>query len=314
MHNVTAQRDENTKREHIMKGNIFNIQKFSLHDGPGLRTTVFLKGCPLRCRWCSNPESQTLETLLSYDERKCLHCESCARVCPEGCIGFDGGTFRLDRSACTGCLACVKGCPGKALQAEGEQLDADEVVRICMQDADFYAESGGGVTLSGGECMMQSKFTAELARKLKMAGVHIAAETTGCVAPETFRALAPLFDLLLFDVKHYDSEMHRRGTGVGNERIIENLTQAKSEGLNILPRIPVIPRFNASLSDAEGIAALLHRVGLERAQLLPFHQFGERKYELLGREYGYAGEKALRNEDLEEYRQVFLNHGIDCFI
>ena len=293
-----------------MKGLVFNIQKFSLHDGPGLRTTVFFKGCPLRCRWCSNPESQAGETQISFDARKCLRCGSCRSVCPKSCISFG----EIERNSCVGCLACVESCPGKALKAEGERMDSDEVVRICRQDADFYAESGGGVTLSGGECLMQSDFTAELLTKLKAEGFHVAAETTGCVTPEVFRELAPKFDLLLFDVKHFDSEKHRQGTGVGNERILQNLRWAKEKGLNILPRIPVIPDFNATLGDAEGLAALLSSLGFERAQLLPFHQFGERKYELLGREYAYAGQKALYKEDLKDYRQIFLTRGIDCFI
>ena len=292
-----------------MKGNIFNIQKFSLHDGPGLRTTVFLKGCPLRCRWCSNPESQSQDTQISFDAQRCLHCGLCQSVCPKSCISFG----EIDRETCVGCLRCVERCPGKALKSEGEWIEADEVVRVCLQDRDFYAESGGGVTLSGGECMLQSEFTAELVTKLRAEGVHVAAETTGCVAPEIFQSLVPMFDLLLFDVKHADSEKHRQGTGVGNERILENLRWAKGNDLNILPRIPVIPDFNASLDDAAEIAALLAGLRFGKAQLLPFHQFGERKYELLGREYGYAGVKALYREDLEDYRQVFLDRRIDCF-
>ena len=296
-----------------MKGNVFNIQKFSLHDGPGLRTTVFFKGCPLKCRWCANPESQSEKIQISFDDRKCLHCLTCVRLCPEGCIEPADGRIVLDRERCAGCLSCVNGCPGKALKAEGELTDSDEIVRVCMQDIDFYEESGGGVTFSGGECFTQSEFAAELAEKLKEKGLRLAAETTGYVERDVFARLAPMFDLLLFDVKHYDSEKHFAGTGVHNELILENLRYAAETGLDVLPRVPVIPGFNDSLEDAAGIAELIKSIGLEKVQLLPFHQFGERKYELLGREYDFAGLKALRPEELESYRQIFAERGLDCF-
>lgn len=297
-----------------MKGNIFNIQKFSIHDGPGLRTTVFFKGCPLRCRWCSNPESQSGEVQISYDSRKCLHCQSCVKVCPKDCIAYEDGRIILDRERCAGCLGCVNICPGKALKVEGELTDSDEVVRVCMQDLDFYEESGGGVTFSGGECFFQSEFAAELAGKLKRNGIHLAAETTGYVERGVFRTLAPMFDLLLFDVKHSDTDKHFDGTGVHNELIIDNLRWAMENNIDVLPRVPVIPGFNDSFEDAAGIAELIKNTGLEKVQLLPFHQFGERKYELLGRGYDFEGIKALRPEELEKYRQVFIEKGLDCFL
>jgi pyruvate formate lyase activating enzyme len=182
-----------------------------------------------------------------------------------------------------------------------------------MQDVDFYEESGGGVTISGGEGMVQPDFVEALILRLKDKGIHTAIETTGHVSPEIFHRLAPLFDLLLFDVKQYDSEKHKKGTGVGTELIHENLRWAHEHGMNILPRIPVIPGFNADLADAEGIAALLYEIGLQRVQLLPFHQMGERKYEFLNRTYEMAGIKALHREDLAAYQQIFINQGIQCF-
>ena len=279
-----------------MKGIVFNIQKFSIHDGPGVRTTVFLKGCPLRCKWCSNPESQLSRVQIMY------HISAA-----------EDGRIHIDFNRCTGCLACVQGCPGRALTNEGEYKTVDEVVDVCMQDVDFYEESGGGVTISGGEGMVQPDFVEALILRLKEKGIHTAIETTGCVSPEVFHRLAPLFDLLLFDVKQYDSEKHKIGTGVGNELIVENLRWAHEQGLNVLPRIPVIPGFNAELSDAEGIAKLLHDIGLDRVQLLPFHQMGERKYEFLNRDYEMTGVKALHPEDLTDYQNVFLNLGIECF-
>lgn len=295
-------------------GLIFNIQKFSIHDGPGVRTTVFLKGCPLRCRWCSNPESQLPGVQILYHSDSCLHCGSCVQICPQKAVSAgEDGRIRIDFHKCSGCLSCVKSCPGRALTGEGEYKTVEEVAEVCLQDMDFYEESGGGVTISGGEGMASPDFAKALVLLLKKEGIHTAIETTGCVSPDIFQRLAPLFDLLLFDVKHYDTEKHREGTGAGTDLIHKNLRWAAEQGLNILPRIPVIPGFNADLSDAEGLSILLQDMGLSRVQLLPFHQMGERKYEFLNRKYEMTGVKALHPEDLTEYQKVFLNHGIDCF-
>ena len=296
------------------KGIVFNIQKFSIHDGPGVRTTVFLKGCPLRCRWCSNPESQLSKVQVMYHSDNCAHCLKCIHTCPGKAVTeAEDGRIRIDFNKCTGCLACVQGCPGRALTNEGEYKTIDEVVDVCMQDIDFYEESGGGVTISGGEGMMQPDFAEALVLRLKEKGIHTAIETTGCIGEEIFHRLAPLFDLLLFDVKHFDSEEHKKGTGAGNELILKNLRWACGQGIHILPRIPVIPGFNAELRDAEGIAELLAGTGLLRVQLLPFHQMGERKYEFLNRHYELTDVAALHPEDLTAYQKVFLDHGIDCF-
>ena len=297
-----------------LKGIVFNIQKFSIHDGPGVRTNVFLKGCPLRCKWCSNPESQAARPQVLYHSAECVHCKKCVASCPEQAVSADdSGRLRIDFTRCSGCMVCVHGCPGRALTCEGEEKTADEVFEICMQDLDFYEESGGGVTLSGGEALMQPDFVEALLQRLKEKGVHTAIETMGCAAPEIFQRLAPRFDLLLFDVKHWDCAKHREGTGVGNEQIIQNLRWGYGQGLNILPRIPVIPGFNGAPEDGVGIAGLLKEIGFTRAQLLPFHQMGEKKYELLNRNYELTGVKALHPEDLTAYRQIFLDRGIDCF-
>jgi len=207
----------------------------------------------------------------------------------------------------------MKSCPQRALSNEGEFKDIEEVVRICLQDIDFYEESGGGVTISGGEGMCQPDFVEALIRELKKHHIHMAIETTGCVGSSIFQRLAPQFDLLLFDVKQSDSEKHYKGTKMGNEQIIENLTWANNQGLNILPRIPVIPGFNAELEDADGISDLLLHIGLKKAQLLPFHQFGENKYKMLDRNYELQEVPALHPEDLKDYQKIFLEKGIDCF-
>ena len=242
---------------------IFNIQKFSLNDGPGIRTVVFFKGCPLRCRWCSNPESQQM--------------------------------------ANTGVL-------------DGYCRTVDEIVETCLQDNDFYLESGGGVTLSGGECTMQFDACLDLLASLRKKGISTAVETTGCCESEKFARLFPLVDLFLFDLKHHDEQRHIEGTGVSNSLCLANLRLALSAGAAVLPRIPVIPGFNDSPADAAGFSALLRQLGVSRVQLLPFHQFGESKYEKLGRDYAYKDAPALHAEDLEQYISRFKNSGIAAFI
>lgn len=294
------------------KGITFNIQKFSIHDGPGIRTTIFLKGCPLKCKWCANPESQLEKIQVVCDHDKCLSCQACLRNCPQQAISFNQKIlFHYDK--CIGCLQCVDMCPVGALSTEGEYKKVDEIVEICMQDIDFYKESNGGVTISGGEGMSQPNFLKSLVSKLKDNNLHVAIETTGYIKKELFHELAPMFDLLLFDVKHYDSNQHYEGTAVHNELIKENLKWAIENGVEVLARTPVIPGFNDKLEDAKGISQLLKEVNAKKCQLLPFHQFGEKKYELLDRNYELKEVKALYPEDLKDYQQVFINNGIDCF-
>lgn len=295
------------------KGIIFNIQKFSIHDGPGIRTTVFLKGCPLKCKWCSNPESQLDKIQVLYDQSKCIHCHSCVNICPQKAISIISEHIHIDFNKCIGCLECVNNCPAKALSHEGEYKIVSDIVDICLQDKDFYEESGGGVTISGGEGMSQPHFLKTLINELKKHDLHIAIETTGHVSSQTFQELAFQLDLLLFDVKHYDSKKHYEGTHVYNDQIISNLKWAIENGINVLPRIPVIPDFNASLEDAKGLANVLISVGAKKVQLLPFHQFGEKKYELLNKEYLFKSKKALHPEELIDYQKIFLDKGIDCF-
>lgn len=295
------------------KGITFNIQKFSIHDGPGIRTTVFFKGCPLRCEWCSNPESQIKNVQILHDQSKCSYCLSCVAACPNGAITHEDNKIIINEDKCVGCLTCVNSCPNRALSYEGDYQTIEEIVDICMQDIDFYEESGGGVTISGGEGMSQPEFLKKLISELKKNSVHVAIETTGYVKKEIFEELAKELDLLLFDVKHYDREKHYNGTKVYNDLIVENLKWAIDNGIEVLPRIPVIPDFNNSLEDAEGLAELLVEVGAKKVQLLPFHQFGEKKYELLNRNYKYKNKKALYPEELEEYQKIFLDKGLNCF-
>jgi len=245
---------------------IFNIQRFSIHDGPGIRTAVFFKGCPLRCRWCSNPESQA------------------EGVQPERETALAGRMYTLD-----------------------------EVMEACLADRDFYMESGGGVTLSGGEVLMQADFAADLLCRLGAEGVHRALETTGFVQPDAFLKAARHAELLLYDLKHYDGAKHREGVGADNRLILQNLRAAIEMSKDILIRIPVIPGYNDSLADARGFAGLLKQLCMNKVQLLPFHQFGQKKYEMLGIPYALGTLKTLHPEDLLEYQMEMKKSGLDCF-
>jgi pyruvate formate lyase activating enzyme len=288
-----------------------NIQKFSLHDGPGIRTVVFFKGCPLSCLWCSNPETRETNGSVLRDNAKCVRCLRCAKVCPAGAIGED---LSINRRACTACGTCVMECPRKALSINGQRYSLEETLRICLQDRPFYEESGGGVTLSGGEVLTQAAFAREFLEALRDEGIHTALETTGYAPPGVFWQAADPVDLLLFDIKHYDRDRHFKGTGVYNDPILDNLKAALAARKTVLPRLPIIPGFNDSPEDALGFSLLLKSLGLKRAQLLPFHQFGEKKYEMLGLPYPLRGVSQLHGEDLEEYRRIFIDNGIDCFL
>ena len=297
----------------MAKGKVFNVQKFSIHDGPGIRTTVFLKGCPLKCKWCSNPESQKIQAQLLWDASKCSHCQCCTKSCPQGAIRFDGGKLKIS-SACKQCKTCVSKCPENALTLDCEEYTVQEVVSICLQDRDFYEESGGGVTLSGGEAFVQFGFALSLLKALKQEGIHTAVETTGYTYTEKLLAAAPYVDLFLYDIKHYNRANHIDGTGVDNEKIIQNLRILLEKGYQVLPRIPVIPDFNETLEDVSGFCAFLKELNIQYVQLLPFHQFGERKYEFLAKDYEYQDYKAIHPEMLEKHLHLFCKNGIHAYI
>lgn len=295
------------------KGIIFNIQKFSLHDGPGIRTVVFFKGCPLRCKWCSNPESQSAKVQILWDKDKCRGCGTCVSNCPRKAIEATENGLVINHSSCIGCGTCVSNCATHAMKAEGEGKTIEEVMRVCRQDLDFYEESGGGVTLSGGEVLMHPDFAAALLETLKREHIHTAIETTGYASPETFRQVIKNTDLLLFDIKHWDEQKHIAGTGVSNRLTLENMKYAVAHGKEVLPRLPVIPGYNNTIDDAKGFVQRLREVNVFQVQLLPFHQFGEKKYAMLGEKYAFTDIPALHEEDLTEFKQVFLDAGIRAF-
>ena len=294
-------------------GIIFNIQKFSVNDGPGIRTVVFFKGCPLRCNWCANPESQLAKPQILWDKRKCIHCHHCINVCPCHAVSSIKNDIVFDLYKCRNCQSCVAGCPQNALETDGYSITVKEVMDIVMQDLVFYEESGGGITLSGGEFLSQPDFAIELLLAAKQQGLHTCCETTGFAKPELFQKVIQYVDYVLFDVKHWSPVIHQSGTGVSNELPLANLKYVIAAGKEVLPRIPVIPGFNDSLEDALKLAQTLHLAGAASCQLLPFHQFGENKYHLLNYSYKYENVPSLHKEDLQEYLQVFKKMNIEAF-
>lgn len=301
------------KANYMQTGVIFNIQKFSINDGPGIRTVVFFKGCPLHCKWCANPESQLAKIQILWDKKKCLHCHHCLEICLQKAISLKNDNIFIDTNKCTLCKQCINTCPQKALTSEGEIKTVQQVLDIVLQDEVFYEESDGGITLSGGEFLMQTQFAKELLIAAKEKNLHTCCETTGFCTPEKFQHIIQYIDYILFDLKHWDSQKHLEGTGVDNKLILTNMKYAISTGKKVLLRIPIIPEFNDSLEDAKKFCEVLHDVGSNQCQLLPFHQFGENKYHLLNKQYAYENQPALHHEDLQDYLQIFLDNDIHAF-
>ena len=301
------------KANYMQTGVIFNIQKFSINDGPGIRTVVFFKGCPLHCKWCANPESQLAKIQILWDKKKCLHCHHCLEICPQKAISLKNDNIFIDTNKCTLCKQCINTCPQKALTSEGEIKTVQQVLDIVLQDEVFYEESDGGITLSGGEFLMQTQFAEELLIAAKEKNLHTCCETTGFCTPEKFQHIIQYIDYILFDLKHWDSQRHLEGTGIDNKLILTNMKYDISNGKKVRHRIPVIPNFNDSLEDAKKFCNILHDVGSNQCQLLPFHQFGENKYHLLNKQYAYENQPALHREDLQEYLQIFLDNDIHAF-
>lgn len=295
------------------QGIVFNIQKYSVHDGPGIRTIVFLKGCALSCRWCSNPESQNARPELAYNAGRCLTLEKCARclaACPRKALACgEDGKPRIDRSLCEGCdMACAEACPAQGLLVYGKKRSVDDVLSVVEQDAAFYARSSGGMTLSGGEPLLQGEFAVALLREARRRRIKTAVETCGMVAPETVRAAGPWLTYALFDIKHLDSAAHEAQTGLPNTRILENFRILAEEfpDLPILARTPVIPGFNDDEEAIRAIASFLRPFERVIYELLPYHRLGTQKYHFLDRKPP-MGDAALAEDVLPRLQRAALD-------
>ena len=263
------------------KGRIFEIKRFAVHDGDGIRTTVFIKGCPLRCVWCHNPEGISPRSELGYFSHKCVGCAECAEVCPVGAHKVTPSGHFYDRESCISCGRCAEACAFDALAFYGKEMTVEELLPTLLEDKAFYDKSGGGVTLSGGECLTEADFCAELLAALKKEGVNTAVDTCGALSRSAIDKVLPYTDVFLYDVKAFDSEVHKICTGMGNENIIDNLRYIDSCQKAIEIRIPYVPGLNDT--QMEKIASLLKELkNIVKVRVLPYHNYAGSKYSALG--------------------------------
>ena len=285
----------------MARGVIFDIQRYSIYDGPGIRTTVFLKGCPLRCIWCHNPESQSANIELSFKQEKCAQCGICGDVCPNHVHRFDRGVHTISRDKCVKCGRCVSSCPYGALKLYGREIEVREVMKEVLKDIKYYKNSGGGMTISGGEPLFQPEFTAQLLQAAKYAGIDTCIETCGYAGRNVFKGLFGLVDLYIFDYKVTDKSEHQKLTGVDNELIMGNLQYLYDRGRSIILRCPLVPGINDTKEHLAAIAALCSKYPMIKSvEIMPYHNMGRGKYTELGRKYSLAN---LKNTDKEQEKK-----------
>lgn len=306
------------------KGLVFDIQGFSVHDGPGCRTLVFLAGCPLHCPWCANPEGMEKKRQLLFSRQKCRyeksHCRRCLAACPYGGVRQTGDPdhpIEFERKICSHCTTfeCARVCAHEAARISGQYCTVEEVMKILRRDR-IYWDSQGGPGFSGGEPMAQPEFLYSILKACKEEGMNTSIETTACAEPDTFMKIMDYIDFAFIDVKHMDSVKHREVTGVGNERILSNiksLSKGSWKGRLVL-RMPVIEKFNDSLENAKRVAAFMKENGLFEINILPFHRLGTSKWEQLGKKYPYAEYLPTEEVVLERLQEYYLDQRIACYV
>lgn len=294
-----------------MTGTIFRLARFSVHDGPGIRTTVFFKGCPLRCRWCHSPESQSPQPQLAVHADRCLACGTCAEACEQHAIEERDGGYATDLARCRACGACVGRCPSGARELVGRLVTADGLTTEIERDVVFYDESGGGVTFSGGEPFMQPAFLEAMIVRCRARGIHTAIDTCGMADPSVFSRLAALADLVLFDVKAVDPARHQEVTGASNAVILENLRGLATRGHCVRVRFPLVPGMTDDDENVAAVGSLLTGLGLREVDLLAYHRAGLAKYERLGLDPGPAALTPPTPSEVEAAASRLRRCGLD---
>jgi pyruvate formate lyase activating enzyme len=300
-----------------VKGVVFNIQHYSIHDGPGIRTTVFLKGCPLRCLWCQNPESQDLKPVIFFNTEKCTGCGMCLEVCPEAAIRISDGRSATDRRLCQGAGKCAEICPNEARSLMGRYMSGAEVFEDVNADSIFYQNSGGGVTLSGGDPIAQPAFAIDILKRCRDAGIHTAIETCGFASWEILKTILEYTDLVLYDLKHMDPAKHKQYTNVSNERILDNAKKIHLElNLPMRARLPIVPGYNDSLENMKTAAQFIaNELGKKvQVHLLPYHRLGETKYERMEKPGGCVRIEPPGDERMQELKEIFASFGLTVLI
>ncbi|MEM2135063.1 MAG: glycyl-radical enzyme activating protein [Candidatus Jordarchaeaceae archaeon] len=290
---------------------IFNIERFSTEDGPGIRTVVFMKGCPLKCVWCHNPEGQSFQQEIFVFDRRCIDCGDCVQICPEKAIIVEDKTPKIDRDKCNNCGKCAEVCIPKAIEVVGKKMTPDEVLKEVKKDKVFYETSNGGVTLTGGEPISQIEFLEEFLKKCKEAGIHTAIETSGCTKWETYERILPYTDLVMYDLKEMDAEKSLEYVGIKPDLILEN-AEKMSRVKPMWIRVPVIPGYTANEDNIRKIAEFIAEKlpSVERIDLLPHHRLGEPKYKNLGRKYALDGVKPPDKEEMLKYKKIMESLGL----
>ena len=293
------------------KGLIFDIQRYSIHDGPGIRTVVFFKGCPLRCQWCANPESLNPCSETGYSCKECISCGKCVDACKNDAITITENDISIDRKKCKKCFGCVESCPTGALRLFGKWYTVDETLDIVLKDEAFYKNSGGGVTLSGGEVLSQSEFASKFLKKAKEHGINTAIETSGFAGWDRLESVLRYTDLVLYDLKHVSEDMHIKYTGADNRLILENLKNTLSRDKKVIVRIPMIPGVNMDPETIDDYIKLLADLRIIEVNLLPFHQLGQSKYSMIGMDYTFKDIKPPLFEDVEAVANRMKEQGIN---
>jgi pyruvate formate lyase activating enzyme len=303
---------EGTVKNHPNRGVVFDIQRYSLDDGPGIRTSVFLKGCPLDCVWCSNPESRAMQPELAYFYSSCIRCGDCKKICSIRAISVTERGVMIDRNRCSLCGVCVEACVNDALKLIGKEMSVTEVIREVARDKLFYNDSGGGMTLTGGEPTYQAAFASDILRAAKYEGIHTAIETCGYARWDELKKILNYTDLVLFDVKNISDELSKKFTGRGSKVILENLKRTDSAGKTIVLRFPFVPGFTDSPENLKAIADLAKCLSsVAQIDILPFHQYGRHKYRSLGRSYRLCNDEPAGRDRATEAWEFFKGKGLN---